>query len=222
MIKAVLFDMDGLVLDSEIIYDRAMKTASEKIGYPLNDNFLNLTRGANGETFKELVLQVYGLDFPLEEFQAEYKQEFYKIIACEGVKVKQGFHNLMKFLNQNHIKYCLVTSSTRKMKTLLLEAAGIPEIFPYSICGDEVVYSKPDPYIYLKACKKLGELPENCMVLEDSKNGLVAGKAAGCMTVLIPDLMIPDVSMLEKSDYVIKDLDEVIPLISMQQDKGHC
>ena len=222
MIKAVLFDMDGLVLDSETLYDKAMINASEKVGWPMDINFLNLTRGVNGNTFSDMVFQAYGSEFPLEIFRNIYKEEFYKIIDYEGIKVKKGFYNLMSFLELNHIKHCLVTSSTRKVTNHLLKCAGLSEVFLCKVCGDEVLYSKPDPYIYLKACKEMEAAPETCMVLEDSKNGIIAGKSAGCITVLVPDITKPDHSMIEKSDFVVNDLEEVIPLISMVQDRDHC
>lgn len=207
--------MDGLVLDSEKIYDKAMGIASRNIGYPMDVPFMNRTRGVNGTTFSEMVFETYGINFPLEKFREMYRLEFLRIVETEGVPVKRGFWELMEELGRRKLKSCLVTSSDKNTAEYLLASARISDVFPERVCGDEVLHSKPDPYIYRRACRKIGVPPKECMVLEDSRNGIIAGHAAGCMTVMIPDLVQPDEELRKKCTYVKAHLGEVIPLLEM-------
>lgn len=208
--EAVLFDMDGLILDSERVYDRAMAMAGNSLGYVLDENFLKKTRGVNAGLFAQIIHGEFGEDFPLEKFRGRYKEIIWEIFQKEGLGIKPGFKELHQYLTKKKLKYCLATSTNRQMTEKLLHIAGIRDIFYSIICGDEVKLGKPHPEIYQKAAAALGIMPAGCLVLEDSVNGIKAGHEAGCRVVMVPDLTEPSGEIEMLCECVCRDLFGVI------------
>ncbi|MDE6944379.1 MAG: HAD family phosphatase [Lachnospiraceae bacterium] len=202
--------MDGLILDSERVYDRAMVMSGSSFGYALDENFLKKTRGVNGGLFAQMIYGEFGKDFPLEKFRDRYREIIWEIFQKEGLGIKPGFKELHQYLIKKKLRYCLATSTNRQMAKRLLHIAGIRDVFHSMICGDEVTLGKPHPEIYRKAAAMLDVEPAECVVLEDSVNGIKAGYAAGCQVIMIPDLTEPSEEIEMLCECVCRDLFEVI------------
>lgn len=214
MIKGVLFDMDGLMLDTERIGLKAWLKAGEVLDFPVIDaEFVNLIRGRNIADSRKIIGEKYGslVDYDTAKaFKDKYTDDF---IKENGVPVKYGLIELLNELKKRNIPSAVATSTAREKASQYLKLAGVYEYFSAMVCGDEVKHSKPDPEIFLKASKKIGVKPENCIVLEDSPYGIEAGFKAGCMPVMIPDLTAPTEKEQSLCKAILKDLSEVISLI---------
>lgn len=214
MIEAVLFDMDGLLIDSEREYDKAMKEAITRYGHRITDDFLISVRGIPVKEFKKRLKLEFGRDFPVEKFRSDFKSKVWENIRQYGMPVKKGAHQLIQYLVANGIRYSVATSNDRAMALELLEAADLRGVFQYMVCGDEVENGKPFPDIYLKAADLLGVNIKNTLVLEDSYNGIRAGYSAGARVIMVPDLVQPTDEIRQMTDYVVNDLGKVISCIS--------
>lgn len=210
------------MLDTEQIYDRAMILAGSQIGRRLNEQFLQKARGTNSKLFEQMLLEEYGTEFPFEQFRNLYRELFWNILDEEGVKIKAGFWDLVEYLEFQSIPICLATSSVRDMAEYLLKKAGIEQIFQNKICGNQVLNGKPNPEVYCKAAELLGVDTKQCLVLEDSENGIKAGHAAGCYTIMIPDQIQPDREIQKLCSCVFPDLGMVIEYLKKFKDTDCC
>ena len=209
-IELVIFDMDGLMFDTEIISKKAWEIAGERLGYKLDNNVFMEILGTNTQYIKNLFIKKFGDDFPTDEIINERNSLVVKIVEEDGLRVKDGLYELIYHLEQMGIKKAVATSTNRERATELLKKANVYEKFDCIICGDDVKKSKPDPEIFLKAASKLNCKVENCVVLEDSRWGIQAAKSAGMTPVMIPDLLEPDEEMLELIYAKVNTLKEFI------------
>ncbi|WHH57152.1 HAD family phosphatase [Petroclostridium sp. X23] len=192
MCKAVIFDMDGLMFDTEKIYSRAWAYAGEKIGYKIDDEFLNPLRGANRKMCVEYFRERLGSSFDYEyarRIRSEYVQKY---LEKEGIPCKPGLYELMNFLKEKNFKIALATSTFKKEAERYLHMADVYKYFDVLVYGDMVARGKPHPDIYLKASEYINESPGNCFVLEDSCNGVLSAASAGCRVIMVPDEVEPD------------------------------
>ena len=213
-IKAFIFDMDGLLLDTERITFKSFKNAFEEYGYGLTEAFYLTLIGGNVRAVKNACLDRYGSWFPFDvlyENQAKLSEEY---ISKKGVPIKDGVNELIDYLKENNYKIALATSSNKEKAENLLELAKIKDKFDYMICGDEIVNSKPDPEIFLKAAKKIGAKPKECIVLEDSKAGIKAAVNAGMKAINIPDMKKPDEEIKRMAFKIFDSLLDVKKYIS--------
>lgn len=198
--KAVIFDMDGLMFDTENLVRRSWDAAGAALGYEnFGNNILN-TLGKGERDRKLYFAEKYGQDFPYDKFKEDYRRFFWEEIEKNGVPVKPGLFELLKYLKEREIPAAVATSSSRESAMDKLARTGTEPYFKAVIGGDMVARTKPDPEIYQTACRMLGVRPEEALVLEDSLNGLKAAVAAK-----IPAVMIPD---------IISDLPEIEPFLA--------
>lgn len=211
--KLVVFDMDGLLFDTERPSFRALQEVVIKKGYPFTiDHYKQLIGISNRES--DVVLQrMYGDDFPFDVILKEYHERFKRILEEEGIAVKPGTLQLLDALEERGIKKCIASSSARSTIEGYLTRAGFEDRFDFYISGNDVKKGKPHPDIFVEACKIAGEPVESALVLEDSLNGLKAACAAGIRCVIVPDLIDPTEEMREKAYKVVSDLEEVIGLL---------
>ena len=188
-IELVIFDMDGLMFDTEIISKRAWYEAGQAYGYELDEDFLFGFIGMNVNSIGNAFRKTYGDEFPFEEVNKFQKEKLENILDTEGFEIKKGLLEILDYLDEKKIKKAVATSSGRIKATKLISQAGILNRFDSIICGDEVTKGKPDPEIFLKACSKLDIAPENALVLEDSERGLLAANAGNIKCLVIPDLL---------------------------------
>lgn len=211
--KLIIFDMDGLMLDSETIAWKAWQNIQKhyncEVPYEFYRNFIGTT-----EAFiTSSMLEKYGADFPIEKFLTSAKEEKKNIIAKEGIVVKKGLIELLEHLTKVGIKKAVATSSHRDVMENLLTITDVLHYFDYSVCGDEIEKGKPNPDVFLKALDKAGAKPEEAIVLEDSINGILAAHNANIPVIFIKDLVDPPAEILELTLKEMNDLSDVINIL---------
>ena len=189
MIRAVLFDMDGTLLDSEKIYRRTWTQAMKDLKLELDEEqFFRDVSGMNMAGIKSFCKQAYGADFPIEELAATRRAHLMAFLEENLPPLKPGVPQILETLRERGICIVLATSSGYAYATKLVQRLGIDGYFDAVMAGDRVEHGKPHPEIFLRAAELIGCKPEECVVAEDSQNGVRAGYAAGMRTVMIPDL----------------------------------
>lgn len=210
MEKAFIFDMDGLLFDTELLTEEALRAMSRKYGERDDvDEFYPTTCGTTLATAKILYKNFFGADYPFEARREEMRQWMREQIDINGIPIKKGAEELLKFLKESGYKIALATSTTRGSAEGHLKKAGFLEFFDATVCGDEIENAKPNPEIFLKAAQKLGAEPLNCYVAEDSYLGVEAGAAAGMRVFMIPDMNPPRDKEKELAYMICSDLTEV-------------
>ncbi len=189
--QAILFDMDGLMLDSECLYQEAWKRAAAELGYTLDaDLYLSLVGRSNAEAERTFA-QVYGADFPTVAFRAGWDAHWHELVAQQGIPLKPGLLALLDWVEQQSLPKAVGTSSNQAEAEVCLTAAGIRDRFATVVTVDQVQAGKPAPDIFLTAAQRLGVPPDQCLVLEDSNAGVAAAQAAGMAVIMVPDLQTP-------------------------------
>lgn len=192
MEKAFIFDMDGLLFDTELLTQEALRAISRKYGERDDvDEFYPTTCGTTLATAKILYKNFFGNNYPFEDRREEMRRWMRAQIDKNGIPLKRGAEELLKYLKSEGYKIALATSTTRLSAEGHLKKAGFIPYFDATVCGDEIEKAKPDPEIFLKAAKKLGVEPDHCFVAEDSYLGVEAGVKAGMKVFMVPDMNPP-------------------------------
>lgn len=213
-ITAVLFDCDGLMFNTEAISIEMWRKEAEKYHVLIPDAFFTAITGARRD---EDFLTAFSDISHLAEICAQVRRKrfdlhFWSSFPTDGLN-KKGLLELYQFIRQNHYKTAVCSSSSRAYVETLLHTVSIPMSFDALIGGDMVKKGKPDPEIFLKGAEVLHEKPENCLVLEDSKQGILAAKAAGMHSCFIQDTIKPDIQMQQAIEYQKDNLLQVIDLL---------
>ena len=206
---AVIFDLDGLLADTEIISLKVYQELLKDFGIPFTEE--TYSREYSGHREEENVqrfLDTYDLPWNFDQ-TLEKVYELEARILVKGVNLKKGAKNLLAFLQREGIPIALATSSVESRARMILDSNGILSLFDHLVFAKDVKRSKPYPDIFLKACSVLNVLPENCLVLEDSEAGIEAAYRVGIPVICIPDLKMPAQSFLNKTEQVFQDLDAV-------------
>lgn len=186
---AVIFDMDGLLIDTEPIANDAARASVRDLGYALRDDSLDAMLGRNRKDCEAILLGALGTHFPLGEFWAGFDRHYHATLERDGVPLKPGVIELIELLDVCSLPYAVATSTRRPTAIRKLAMAGIGHHFEHIVGGDQVAQSKPHPEIYLKAAALIAIEPCECLALEDSPAGARAALAAGMRTIVIPDLI---------------------------------
>jgi HAD superfamily hydrolase (TIGR01509 family) len=191
-ISAAIFDMDGTMFDTERLRIKMMKEAAYQIyGESMSDELLIDSLGVNAKTAEEMAKKYYGEDYPYKEIRIKSDILETEYVRNNGVPVKDGLYDVLERLKKNEILIALATSSKRSIVAEYLAAANVMQFFNIIICGDEVECGKPDPEIFLKAAFELNCDPAECLIFEDSENGLLSASAAGGIPIFIKDIKEP-------------------------------
>ncbi len=190
--KAVIFDMDGLMFDTERIFVKAWDYAGDKIGIGKAGYMVLKTLGMNIEMSKNIWIKEFGHNHDEKALKSYTKEFLVKYYNENTVPVKNGLFDLIEYLHKKDIKMAVASSSPKWEVLKHLNDSKIINKFEVIMCGDMVEKSKPDPTIYLKTCELLNEEPKDCYALEDSKNGILSACKAGCNTIMVPDLWEPN------------------------------
>lgn len=205
----IIFDMDGLMFDTEKVFIKAWDYAGDKIGIGKAGFMVYKTLGMNIVASYNVWKKEFGDRYNQEELR-KYTKEFLKKYYDENtVPVKHGLYILLDFLKSKQYKMVVATSSPRWEVEKHLKDAGVQDYFIDIVCGDMIENSKPAPDIYLKACELISAEPQNCYALEDSKNGLLSAYRAGCKPIMIPDLWQPDEEIMNIIVAKYDDLEQV-------------
>lgn len=209
MIKAIIFDMDGLMIDSERVTFECYQERLKDMNLTMDAEFYKTLLGKPIKGIYQRFYDVYGNDFPIENVIQDVHQLMAERFETEGVPVKKGLVELLHYLKDNNYKTIVATSSNRDRVDKILAQAKITEFFDDSICGDEVTKGKPNPEVFLKSCQKLGVNVDEAIVLEDSEAGIQASYDANIKVICIPDMKYPEKQYEEKTFKILKDLTEV-------------
>ena len=214
MIEAVIFDLDGLLLDSEIVAFKVYEVLGERFHFELTlpdfmENFCGRPLRRNVAYCNERFQLPWDLEEAIEEVL-----RIEKMILDEGVDVMPGAKELLAFLKENNYRTCVASSSARERSMRLLEQHDLVKYFDDFVFGPEVERGKPNPDIFLKAAEKVGIAPENCLVLEDSQAGIQAAYSAGMKVICIPDLKYPTEEYVQMATAVKESLFDVITYLS--------
>lgn len=212
-IRGLVFDMDGLLLDSEKLVKRAWDYAGSLLGYEKFGNHIYNTVGFNLQRRTEYFKENVGEDFPMDWFTDTTRKKYHEIAEQEGVDVKPGAEELLKYARAKGYRIGLATSSRRIHAERSLEKAGLLQYFDGKVFGDTVQEGKPAPEIYLKACRSIGVEPEEAAALEDAPSGILSASWAGMKVIVIPDLVEPPVEMMERVWHRFDSLRKVIELL---------
>ncbi len=195
--EAVIFDMDGVIFDSETLVFQCWNVVAEKYGIKNVEEVCTQCLGINAVETKERFLTYYGRDFPYEEYKKEMAELFHKTAAEGGLELKPGVVELLAFLKEHGYKTAVASSTRKAVVESELTSAGIIHYFDQIVCGDMVKKSKPEPDIYLAAAEKIGVNPDTCYAIEDSYNGIRSAHRAGMDVIMVPDMLPANKEMEE-------------------------
>lgn len=213
MIKTVIFDMDGLMFDTERLSNEAWRFAADKMGITIKQEMLDSMKGVSRAGCDKIILSYLGEDFDLPYFRkvkAEYVERYLKE---QGVPMKKGLHELLSYLKTHGYGAVLATGTLEEDAIKLLKMADVEKYFDHLVFGSMTMKSKPAPDIFLTAVDKAYTSPEKCLVLEDSPNGVKAARAAGCHVIMVPDGIAPTEELRELADDVVDSLEDVLEMM---------
>ena len=211
--KAVLFDFDGLMFDTEKVW----QTYNNKANEVFNINFTEEDRGKIAGKREPEIREILKRLFPtldVDSYREWLRSHVFSHQINGDVKAKLGLFELLAFIKEHNLFSAIVTGSDLIVVKNLLNKSNIDlNDFKTIISGDLDIKTKPAPDVYLLACEKIGIKPEEAIVLEDSHNGVRAGKSAGCFTIMIPDTMKLTEEIKQVADLVLNDLNEVVDFL---------
>ncbi|ASZ08114.1 MULTISPECIES: HAD family hydrolase [Enterococcus] len=210
-VNAVIFDMDGLLFDTEMVYYEATQMVADQMGFPYDKEFYLRFLGVSDEevwaNYHEIFAE-YGRE-TVQRFIDESFQETLTRFASGNVQLKPGVMELLDFLEEQDIPKVVASSNQRKVIELLLEKNNLLTRFDMIVSAENVKRAKPDPEIFLLAQQKLGTTKENTLILEDSQNGILAAEAAEIPVIMVPDLLEPSAELADKTVAVVSSLHEI-------------
>lgn len=212
-IKAVLFDCDGLMFETEIVSQQMWRDETARYGVTLPEDFFLKITGASRADVKEYEDSIPGLAEVLPLIQKKrFNLDFWSSVHTDCLN-KKGLISLFQYLEDQKIRIAVCSSSNSEYVSTLIRTVSIPLHVDVMVTGEMVEHSKPDPEVFLKAAEKLHIMPEECLVLEDSKQGIIAAWRAGMHSCFIYDTIRPDAEMKQAIEFQEPSLDEVIGLL---------
>lgn len=210
--RAVIFDMDGLLFDTEALWQEALLSAAAERSHEIPAEIYKKSIGVRRSQTKPLFLAHFGADFRFDDFHAAWRRHFW-LIAENKLALKPGAAELLDLLDQLRLPRAIATSSSRATVERHLTAHGLMDRFDHIVSRDDCENGKPAPDPYLNAAERLGVAPRLCLALEDSHVGVRSASAAGAMTVMAPDLLEPDEEMRALCLLIARDLHHVRDLL---------
>ena len=214
MYKAVLFDMDGLIIDTEKHYQKAWIQAVKELGFNMTVKEQLYLRSCTKKYAEPIMQKFFGPDFDYDKVRNRRKEIMDEDLKKFGIEKKPYVDEILDFLKEEGIKRALVTATHETKAREYLKEIELEEKFDKVICADMVENGKPDPDIYLFACEKIGEKPSDCLALEDSPNGVRSAYSAGVDVIMVPDLSEPDE---ELNKIILKSAGSLKDVISFLQ-----
>lgn len=210
MIKGAVFDMDGLMFDTEKLVYQAWQRVMDSNGYDYDFEIYKKTVGRRTAETRKFYEELYGGEFDYQRLRSEANVFFRDDIETNGVPLKKGLVNILEYLKNHNMKIALATSTSSTTAMGLLEKANVKQYFDSFVCGNMVKNGKPHPEVFLTAAKELCLKPESCIALEDSINGIKSAYNAGMKPLMVPDLLEPTEEIKPMLFALCKDLDEAI------------
>ncbi|MDP2177052.1 HAD family hydrolase [Methylicorpusculum sp.] len=213
-VDAVIFDMDGLVLDTETTYFIAWQQAAAQMGYVLPDAFCESLSGLHFQQVSDMILAYCGHAFSLDHFNQMSGKIWRDYVSHHGIPVKNGFFNLLDVITQFNLPFCLATNSLRANALECLDLAGLNAIFTTLVTREMCVNPKPAPDLFIKASELLTVPIGRCLILEDSFSGVMAAVQAGGITGYVPSQVAPDKRAEFLADFKATDLEDVSRMLA--------
>ena len=211
--NSAIFDMDGVIFDTERLYMRCCVEVGEKIGLENVEEVCKKCIGITSAVTDQIMRESFGEGFSVDDYKGDVYKLFLKYFKDGKEYIKEGVGEILEYLKSNGFKVALASSTKKEDVTRELKEAGLIDYFDELVCGDMVSKSKPEPDIFLEAARRINSTPEECVVLEDSFNGIRAAYSAGMRAIMIPDLLEPDDEMREKAWQIVPTLVEAKRLI---------
>ena len=208
-VEAVIFDMDGTLIDSESVYIAAMQDAAGTLGLALPIDLCHAMVGVPSHECNLMLQEHYGPGFDLTVFRGHFSKSVQRRMS-ERVPMKPGVVELLDFLRDRGLPLAIATSAGRATAERNLGRAGLLDRFDALATRDDVEHPKPAPDLYLEAAKRLGVAPERCVAFEDSSIGIIAAHAAGMRAVMVLDILPPTEEARAKCFHIAEDLHEVL------------
>lgn len=215
--KAVLFDMDGVIFDSERVVLEGWQTVARRHGFSHVEIPFHRCIGTNSAVSKKIFLDFYGEDFEYELYHQECSTFYHE--RCDGGKLPQkpGVRELLVYLKENGYYTAIASSTRRSLVEQQVIDAGLRPFFDCIVGGDMVTKSKPEPDIFLKAAEAVAGERSDIYVIEDSFNGIRAAQAAGMFPIMVPDMVPPDEEMKQKAGIILQNLLEVKDFLAQRE-----
>jgi len=211
--RGIIFDMDGLMFDTEKLYFNAWIVAFKEKGYTIDPHLFMDILGFTIEDIKSIFLKFLDNEAEFYYLKGLRDEHVAKHLATYGVPVKPGLTELLDYLKAKQYKMTIATSSEREKASFYLGQTKVADYFDQIVCREMVERGKPEPEIFLKACEIIDIDPPECLALEDSPAGILAAYRAGVKPVMIPDLVKPDDTVKKITYAVVSTLADVIPLL---------
>ena len=212
--KAVIFDMDGVIFDTEKVYLDIWIEVFEKYGYKMTKELYITVMGTGRKNVIKTFLENFGDDLPIEKMYEEKDNQLFYIIENQGIPLKKGVKELFSMLKEKNYKIALATSAKRDRVEKQIKDKWLKESFDAIVCGDDVEKGKPSPDIFLKAAKEIDVEAKDCFVVEDSPAGIKAAFSGGMKGIHVEDLKVADEDILKYCQKSFKDLQEVKKYLS--------
>ncbi len=204
--RAVVFDMDGVLIDSEPVIRAAAQLAAIEFDCSLTNEFYASVLGLPGVQVEAAFLREFGADFPLQAYRQRFELHYRAQVESRGIKAKPGVVSLLETLTTRTIPKAVATSTRARNAEEALAVAGLLDYLPVRVTGDQVTHGKPHPEIFLTAARRLNIEPAACIAIEDSEVGARSAIAAGMFTLLVPDLKAPSAELADLVDEIFESM----------------
>ncbi len=211
--EAFIFDLDGVIFDSERAVYEEWKLLAKKYGFENLDEPYVKCIGVNAKTSRQIFLDYYGPDFPYDVYEAERSASYHAKYDHGRLPLKPGVRELLQALRKRGYRLAIASSTRTAVVQEEIRAAGLLDFFDRIVGGDQVSRSKPEPDIFLAAAGSIGAKPEACCVIEDSYNGIRAAHRAGMFPIMIPDMLPPDEEMRSLAGMILESLADLQALL---------
>ncbi|WP_200163401.1 HAD family hydrolase [Cerasicoccus arenae] len=208
-VRGVIFDMDGLLLDTERLFKKAYQRSASQHGIVLKDSVYDMMIGLRSDASQRILREQLGPDAPSAAIIEGARHYYYMQIEEEGIPLRPGVREMFDYLDELDFPRAVATSTHHKLATLKLRSVGLLDRVVGIVSGDQVAHGKPAPDIYLAAAKLIGIPPEECLALEDSPPGVIAARKANCVTIMVPDLQAPNAVTRSMANFIYESLHDV-------------
>lgn len=217
--RAVIFDLDGTLIDSEPVFRAVAKLAALHFDREFSDELFFELLGLPGVQVEAGIRAAFGADFPIEAYRDSFTTVWLEYVSEHGIASKPGVHDFIDHLGRECVPHAIATSTQHDRARESLTIAGLGDRFEHVIGGDQVENGKPAPDIYLTAAARLGVDPRHCIAIEDSKVGVMSAAAAGMHTIMIPDLKPPDDEARAHADTILESMYDALELARVLLDR---
>lgn len=221
MIKAVIFDMDGVLIDTEKHYNAAWCQAAQEAGFPFKREHGLLLRSCDAQVAEKLMQDIFGSSFDYYAIRERRRELVRERLMTYGLEKKPEIDETLAFLHRRGLKTAVATATALDITKEHLTKIGVYDMFDKVVSAKEVAHGKPAPDVYLYACEQIGEAPENCIAVEDSPNGILAAYRAGLKPVMVPDLTQPDEELVKYLYGCVKSLSGLRDIVDRDLTKAY-